>query len=138
VRSGTIEIPFVVVQHRTEEMPSVPVSGETELRLLGCEATVSTSRTRDHEPPIREGRPDYEGPRVRIEIRPKDAEAPKQLLYFSMPQVDDAPEIGTWMSQMAGEAPVVEVPDPSGSAPAVRLRGPVLKLLGPWRLEIPL
>jgi hypothetical protein len=138
VRSGTIEIPFVVVQQRTEETPTVPVPGETELQFLGCEATVSTSRTSGDEKPIRDCPPDYRGPRVRVEIRPKDADAPKQLLYFSMPAVDGAPDLGMWMSQMAGKAPVAEAPDPSGAAPTITLRGPVLKLLGPWRLEVPL
>jgi len=139
VRSGTIEIPFVVVQQRTEEIPTAPVPGETEMQFLGCEFTVVTSRTSgDNGPPIREGRSDYDGPRVRIEIKAKDADAPKQLLQFSMPRVDGAPDVGMWVSQRAGKAPVVEVPDPSGEATAVKLRGPVLKLLGPWRLELPL
>ena len=139
VRSGTIEIPFVVVQQRTEETPSVPVPGDTEVQFLGCAFTVSTSRTSgDDGPPIREGRPDYRGPRVRVEIRPKDAEAPKQLLYFSRPYVEGAPDVGMWMTQIAGKPPVVETPDPSGTSPTVILRGPVLKLLGPWRLELPL
>jgi hypothetical protein len=138
VSSGTIEIPFVVVQQRTEETPAVPVPGDTELRFLGCEFTVSTSRTSgDDGPPIHEGMPDYRGPRVRVEIGPKDAEAPKQLLYFSLPHVDGAPDVGMWMRQEAGKAPVAEAPDPSGNATAITLRGPVLKLLGPWRLEIP-
>jgi hypothetical protein len=139
VHSGTIEVPYMVVQQRTQETPAVPVPGETELRFLGCEATVTTSRTSgDQRPQIHEGPPEYRGPRVRVEIKPKDAEAPKQLLYFSMPGVDGAPDVGMWMTQRAGKSPVVEVPDPSGSAPSVTLRGPVLKLLGPWRLEIPL
>ena len=139
VRSGTIEIPFVVVQQRTEETPSVPVPGDTEMQFLGCAFTVSTSRTSgDDGPPIREGRPDYRGPRVRVEIRPKDAEAPKQLLYFSRPYVEGAPDVGMWMTQIAGKPPVVETADPSGTSPTVILRGPVLKLLGPWRLELPL
>jgi hypothetical protein len=138
VRSGTIEVPFVVVQQRTEETPAVPVPSETELRFLGCEATISTSRTSGDEAPIREGRPDYRGPRVRVEIKPKDAEAATQLLYFSRPAVDGAPDVGMWMSQRAGKPPVVETPDPSGTANAITLRGPVLKLLGPWKLEIPL
>jgi hypothetical protein len=138
VHSGTIEIPFVVVQQRTEETPAVPVPSETELRFLGCEATISTSRTSGDEAPIHEGRPDYRGPRVRVEIKPKDAEAARQLLYFSRPAVDGAPDVGLWMSQRAGKPPVVETPDPSGTANAITLRGPVLKLLGPWKLEIPL
>ena len=139
VRSGTIEIPFVVVQQRTEETPSVPVPGDTEVQFLGCAFTVSTSRTSgDDGPPIREGRPDYRGPRVRVEIRPKDAEAPKQLLYFSRPYVEGAPDVGMWMTQIAGKPPVVETADPSGTSPTVILRGPVLKLLGPWRLALPL
>jgi len=139
VRSGTIEIPFVVAQQRTEETPSVPVPGETEVQFLGCAFTATTSRTSgDDGPPIREGRPDYRGPRVRVEIRPKDAEAPKQLLYFSRPYVEGAPDVGMWMTQIAGKPPVVETADPSGTSPTVILRGPVLKLLGPWRLELPL
>jgi hypothetical protein len=139
VRSGTIEIPFVVVQHRAEETPAVPVPGETELQFLGCVFTVSTSRTSGEDGrPTHEGRPDYRGPRVRVEIRPKDAEAPIQLLYFSMPEVDGAQAIGMRITQVAGKAPVVEVPDPSGAAREVKLRGPALKLLGPWRLEVPL
>ena len=72
VRSGMLEIPSVVVQQRTDETPTVPVPGETELRFLGCEATVSTSRTSgDPRPRVSEAPIDYRGPRVRVEIRPK-------------------------------------------------------------------
>jgi hypothetical protein len=65
-------------------------------------------------------------------------DAPKQLLYFSLPGVDGAPDIGMWMTKRAGRPAVLEAPDPSGAATAVKLRGLVLKLLGPWRLETPL
>ena len=138
VRSGVIEIPFVVVQQRTDETLAIPVPSETEVKFLGCEAIVLTSRTSGDERPSREGQLDYRGPRVRVEIRPKDADAPKQLLHFSMPGVDGAPEVGLWMTKRAGKALVAEAPDPSGAAPTITLRGPVFKLLGPWRLEVPL
>jgi hypothetical protein len=138
VSSGMIEIPCVVVQQRTDEIVTVPVPGETEVKFLGCEATVSTSRTSGDEKPLREGRPDYRGPRVRVEIRPKDTEARMQLLYVSLPGIDGAPDIGMWMRKSAGKLPVFEAPDPSGAAPTITLRGPVFKLLGPWRLEVPL
>jgi hypothetical protein len=139
VRSGTLEIPSVVVQQRTDETPIVPIPGETEIEFLGCEATVSTSRTSgDEDPPMREGCADYRGPRVHVEIEPKDPDAPKQLLYFSRPYVDGAPDVGMWMSRSVGKRPVVETPDPSGAARTLTLRGPLLKLIGPWRLELPL
>ncbi|MDQ2914970.1 MAG: hypothetical protein M3T56_17220 [Chloroflexota bacterium] len=139
VRSGVVEIPFVVVQQRTDETLSVPVPGDTDVRFLGCDATVSTSHTSgDEGVQVREGGPDYRGPRVRVEIRPKDPDAPKQLLYFSLPGVDGAPDIGGWMSKRVGKPAMFEAPDPSGAATAVKLRGPVVKLLGPWKLEIPL
>jgi hypothetical protein len=134
-----MEIPLVVVQQRTIETLTVPVPGNSEVQFLGCEATVVTSHTSgDEGPPIREGRPDcdYQGPRVRVEIRPKDTEAPVQLLYFSLPSVEGAPDVGMRMSHVAGKPPVMETPDPSGAAPTVILRGPVLKLLGPWRLAL--
>ena len=139
VRSGVIEIPFVVVQQRTDDMPKVPVPGTTEIRFLGCDATIVTSRTSDDES-LRsfKNRPDYRGPRVRVEVNPEHTEAPTQLLYFSRPYVDGAPDVGMWMTHRAGKQPVVESPDPSGAATSVALRGPVLKLLGPWRLEVPL
>jgi len=139
VRSGVIEIPFVVVQQRTDETPTVPVPGKTDIRFLGGEATIVTSRTSGDEA-LRslEGRPDYHGPRVRVEIIPKDREAATQLLYFSRPYVEGVPDIGMWMSHIAGRQPVVETPDPSGVATTVALRGPVLKLIGPWRLELKL
>src|SRR5207247_2414391 len=57
VRSGMIEIPSVVVQQRTDETLTVPVPGETEVRFLGCEATVSTTRTSgDPRPRVSEPR----------------------------------------------------------------------------------
>jgi len=61
-----------------------------------------------------------------------------QLLYFSLPYVEGAPDIGIRLSHVAGKPPVVEAPDPSGAAPTVTLRGPVLKLLGPWTLPLKL
>jgi len=141
VRSGVVEIPSMVVQQRTDETLTVPVPGNSEVQFLGCEATIVTSRTSgDEGPHIREGRPgcDYQGPRVRVEIRPKDTEAPAQLLYFSLPSVEGAPDVGMRMSHVAGKPPVMETPDPSAAAPTVTLRGPVLKLLGPWILALKL
>ena len=42
------------------------------------------------------------------------------------------------MHHELGKRPIVEVPEPTGTATDVELRGPVVQLRGPWRVWIPL
>jgi hypothetical protein len=122
-RSVVLEIPFVAIQERTDEKLTLPVVSETDVRFEGCDAHIAVSRV--------------SGPKVRVEITPKDPEAARQILYFTRVEVVGGPEIGMILQHCAGQPVIVETPDPRTS-PTVTLRGLVLRLGGPWRLEIPL
>jgi hypothetical protein len=122
-RSAVLEIPFVAIQERTDESLTLPVPSKTDVRFEGSDAQIAVTRGTDAK--------------VRVEITPKDPEAARQILYFSRVEVVGGPAIGTTIQHCAGQPVIVETPDPRGS-PTVTLRGPVLRLGGPWRLEIPL
>jgi hypothetical protein len=122
-RLAILEIPFLAIQERTDESLTLPVPSETDVRFEDCDAQIAVTRGTDAN--------------VRVEITPKDPEAARQILYFSRVEVVGGPAIGMTIQHCAGQPVVVETPDPRGS-PTVTLRGPVLRLGGPWRLEIPL
>jgi hypothetical protein len=133
IRRGHIDVPFVTVEARTDENLSLPVPSETELRFLGCRARVSVSRVaEDHRFAGFE-----EGPKVRVAIRPVEAASITQLAYFTHAALRDLPYGGTTVGHGIGEFPYVTVPDPGEAAVSVTLSEPILRILGPWRLEIP-
>ena len=134
IRRGQIDVPFVTVEARTDETVTLPVPSETELRFLGCHARASASRVaRDHPFAGRE-----KGPEVRVALRPVDAASITQLAYFMHAALRDLPYVGTTVGHGTGEFPYMTVPDPGEAAVSVTLSGPILRILGPWRLEVPL
>jgi hypothetical protein len=126
-RSAVLEIPFVAVQERTDEMLSLPVPSENDIELEGCAAHALVSRGTGHR-----------GSTVRVEILPLDPDAERELLYFNQVEVEGGSQVGMTIQHCVGEPIIVDAPDPTGAAASVTLRGPVLKLRGPWKLEVPL
>jgi hypothetical protein len=127
---ATLEIPHVLMQERTEESLTLGVPSETDVSIAGCSARISVTRVED----------DARGRRVRIQVRPLDVDAARQVVYLQSVDTGQGPmgTIGTSVIRCAGQRPLVEVPDPSGQLATVTLRGPVIELRGPWRIEIPL
>ena len=112
------------VQERTDDTITLPVPSQGDVRFLGCDAQVSVVAV--------EGR---DGKRVRVAITPKDPDAERQILYFTRTEVIDGPEVGVTFQHCAGQPVIVETPNPRGS-PTVTLRGPVIRLGGPWSLAL--
>jgi hypothetical protein len=135
--SASLEVPYVAVRERSDEL-KVPVPGETEIAMSGCRARVTTSRvarssdsTDAHPSPI-EG---LNGPCTRIVIIPLDADDTQRRLV--MAGIMESNDRGMTVSQTRAEAPVIEVPDPSGDSPFITLKNPLIRVPGPWRLEFP-
>jgi hypothetical protein len=126
-RSAMLEIPFVAIQERSDETLSLAVPSDSDIEFVGCAARAAVSRANDHQ-----------GPSVRVEIRPKDGEAERQLMYFNRVEAHGGSPIGMTIVHCPGQPIVMNAPDPSGVAPTVIMYGPVLKLRGPWRLELAL
>lgn len=136
--SASLEIPYVTVHEKTGETVYVRVPGETQVTLAGCHGRVTTSRvdrssdsTADRPSPIA----GLNGPCVRIMIVPEDSEAERSLVSCGVLESNDR---GMTMSIDRAGPPVIEVPDPTGDSPHVMLHVPLVRLLGPWKLEIPL
>ena len=72
---------------------------------------------------------------MRIVIVPADTDAERQLAMCGVMESNDR---GMTMSVTRSGPPVIEVPDPTGDSPYVTLRNPVIRLRGPWTLELPL
>jgi len=75
---------------------------------------------------------------VRVEFSPRDPGADAQLAYIASVNTEVANRTGYRMSHENGKRPIIEVPEPTGTATDVELRGPVVQLRGPWRLRIAL
>jgi hypothetical protein len=136
--SASFEISWVSVREMSDQRILVPVPGDTEITMAGCRALVVTSRvsrssdsTPGHPSPI-EG---LNGPCVRIVITPLDPDAERQLVSCGVMESNDR---GMTMSVVRSGPPVIEVPDPGGAAEHMTLRGPLIRVNGPWKLEIPL
>lgn len=135
--SASFEVPYLGIRERSDEL-RVPVPGETEISMSGCRARVTTSRvTRSSDstgarPSPIEG---LNGACTRVVIVPLDGETERQLVLAGIMESNDR---GMTMSQSRAEAPVIEVPDPSGDSPFITLKMPLIRVPGPWRLEFPL
>jgi hypothetical protein len=136
-RSASFEVPYVAVRERSDEL-KVPVPGETEIEMSGCRARVTTSRvtrSSDSTP----GRPSpiegLNGPCTRLVLVPLDEESERQLVMVGIMESNDR---GMTMSRSRAEAPVIEVPDPSGDSTFITLKMPLIRVPGPWRLEFAL
>ena len=135
--SASFEVPFVGIRERSDEV-RVAVPGETEIAMSGCRARVTTSRvtrssdsTDERSSPI-EG---LNGPCTRVVIVPLDGDTERQLVMAGIMESNDR---GMTVSRSRTEAPVIEVPDPSGDSPFITLKMPLIRAPGPWRLEFPL
>jgi len=135
--SASIEIPFISVRERCAEI-RVPVPGETEVVMNHARARVTTSRvtrssdSTDARPSPVEG---LNGACVRIVMVPLDTDAERQLVMAGVMESNDR---GMSVSRSRADPPVMEVPDPSGSAEFMTLASPLIRLAGPWRLDFPL
>ncbi len=129
VRSATLEIPDVWMQQITDESITLPVPGEADVHVAGCDAHIAASRVGEY------------ADRIRIDVAPRDEAAERQLLYLEnvvVPGGDPRGTIGMSITHCTGARPYVQVRDPTASVTEVTLRSPVVRLRGPWTLAIPL
>jgi len=135
--SASFEVPYVAIRERSDEL-KVPVPGETEITMSGCRARVTTSRvtrstdSTDARPSPIDG---LNGPCTRVVIVPLDDETERQLVMAGIMESNDR---GMTISRSHAEAPVIEIPDPSGDSPFITLKMPLIRVPGPWRLEFAL
>jgi len=128
VRTVVLESEFMWVHQWSEERVRVPLPGETDVTLAGYQGRVTVTRL----PGV------YTEGAVRVEFAPRDPEADEQLAFIAGVNSDVAARTGMRMHHELRKRPVVEVPEPTGTATDVELRGPVVQLRGPWKLHIPL
>ena len=126
VRTVVLESEFMWIHHWSEERVRVPLPGETDVTMAGYTGRVTVTRL----PGV------YTAGAVRVEFSPRDPEADEQLAYIGSVNTEVANRTGFRMHHELGKRPVIEVPEPTGTATDVELRGPVVQLRGPWRLRI--
>jgi hypothetical protein len=128
VRTIVLESEFMWIHHWSEERVRVPLPGESDVTMAGYRGRVTVTRL----PGV------YTEGAVRVEFSPSDPEADEQLAYIASVNTEVANRTGFRMHHELGKRPIIEVPEPSGTATDVELRGPVVQLRGPWRIRIPL
>jgi hypothetical protein len=128
VRTVVLESEFMWIHHWSEERVRVPLPGETDVTMAGYAGRVTVTRL----PGV------YTAGAVRVEFCPRDPEADEQLAFIEGVNSEVSARTGMRMSHQIGKRPIVEVPEPTGTATEVELRGPVVQLRGPWRLRIAL
>jgi hypothetical protein len=126
VRTVVLESEFMWIHHWSEERVRVPLPGETDVTMAGYTGRVTVTRL----PGV------YTEGVVRVEFSPRDPEADEQLAYIGSVNTDVANRTGYRMNHENGKRPIIEVPEPTGTATDVELRGPVVQLRGPWKLRI--
>jgi hypothetical protein len=72
---------------------------------------------------------------MRVVIIPLETDTERQFVMAGIMESNDR---GMTMSRSRAEAPVIEVPDPSGDSPFITLKNPLIRVPGPWRLEFSL
>lgn len=133
-RSGVVEVELVWVHEGQDQTLSVPVPGDADLVVAGCEGHVTVTRVagRDREHPGMPGPPAATS--VHVEVAPKDPAADRQLVFAGPTERT----VGMTISHCFGKLPTVEIPERNGELAAVTFRGGTVQVRGPWRLEIPL
>lgn len=126
VTSSVLEIPFVELSEPDWDSLTLPVPSESEVEYEWCKARISISTVDERDAAL-----------VRIQISPLDSEADRQLLYFGDGVLGRRPSTSNRVTRSSGKPPVLEIWDPSRSASTVTVSHPVLRLGGPWKLEIP-
>lgn len=128
VRTVVLESEFMWIHHWSEERVRVPLPGETDVTMAGYTGRVTVTRL----PGV------YTKGAVRVEFSPTDPEADEQLAFIEGVNPEVAARTGGRMHHQIGKRPIVEVPEPTGTATDVELRGPVVQLRGPWKVRIAL
>lgn len=128
VLTVVLESEFMWIHHWSEERVRVPLPGETDVTMAGYAGRVTVTRL----PGV------YTAGAVRVEFSPRDPEAEEQLAFIEGVNSEVSARTGMRMSHQIGKRPIVEVPEPTGTATDVELRGPVVQMRGPWRLRIAL
>ena len=129
VASVVLEIPDVWTKETMDQSVTVPVPGETDIQIAGCEARIVVGRDGEHS--------DH----VRVDFTPRDPDAQRQLLYLEsmvIPGGDPRGTLGMSIVQCDGQQPYITLPDPKARVREVTLRSPVVLIRGPWTLPIPL
>ena len=126
VRTVVLESEFMWIHQWSEERVRVPLPGVSDITMAGYAGRVTVTRL----PGV------YTEGAVRVEFSPRDPEADEQLAYIGSVNTEVANRTGFRMHHELGKRPVIEVPEPTGTATDVELRGPVVQLRGPWRLRI--
>lgn len=127
--SAVLEIHDVWTGESTEQSITVPVPGEADIAIVGCQARIVVSRA---------GEP---AGTIRVDVTPRDADADRQLLYLesmAVPGGDPRGTIGMSIVQCVGQQPYLQLPDPTAKVHEITLRSPVVRVRGPWTLQIPL
>lgn len=134
MRSGVVEVELVWVHEGRDETFSVPVPGEADLVVAGCQGHVTVTRVagRDREHPGMPGSPAATS--VHVEVAPEDPAADRQLVFAGPTETT----VGMTISHCVGKLPTVEIPERNGELAAVTFRGGTVQVRGPWRIEIPL
>jgi hypothetical protein len=129
LRTVTAELEHVWIDEPTDEIVRVPLPGEADIAIADCRAHVVTKRVPGA---------DTAGS-ARVEVTPlDDVDAARRLAFISGVNVPDSSRYGMRIEHAVGKSPVVEVPEPSGTATEVTLQYPVIQIRGPWRLAISL
>ena len=129
IESGLLEVPDVWIQELTGETVTLPVPGEADISMAGCEAHIVASRVGESAESIR------------VDVTPRDADAARQILYLDsvvVPGGDPRGTIGMGITQCIGQRPYLTLPDPTARVHELNLRSPVVRVRGPWTLEIAL
>lgn len=135
--SASIDIPYVGIRERSDEL-KVSVPSDGEVTMNACRARVTTSRV-DRSSGSAPGRPSpvegLNGSCVRIVIAPIDPSAERQLVMVGVMESNDR---GMSVSRSRADAPVIDVPDPSGDSEFITFKNPLIRVSGPWTLEFAL
>jgi hypothetical protein len=126
---GELTIPDVWTGELSDHTITISVPGEADVSIVGCDAHIAASRVGERAETIR------------VDIAPLDGEADRQLLYLEsliVPGGDPRGTIGMSIVQCVGQQPYLELPDPTAVVREITLRGPVVRIRGPWTLRIPL
>jgi hypothetical protein len=126
---GLLEVPDVWIQEMTDETVTLRVPGDADISIAGCEAHIAASRVG--------GSADS----IRVEVTPRNADGARELLYLEsvvVPGGDPRGTIGMGITQCIGQRPYLTLPDPTAKVHEVMLRSPVVRLRGPWTLELAL
>lgn len=134
VRSGAVEVDVVWVEDGFDDVVTVPVPGEADVTIAGCEGHLVVSRIAADPRSYHWLDGSRPSTAARIEVAPRDPEAARQLVCCTPVES----QVGMSISHSVGKLPIVEVPEIGGELREVTIRGATVQIRGPWHLQIPL